>query len=415
MDRTYLTPDSTIGELILHNLQIDQSVTAQYVNQQFEQIPHLPGVLVTGVQADQLTLVGMVSRQRFYQQVSRHFGYEVYQRRPIHVLLETLADAPLQLPHSCRIDVAANYAIQRPAKALMEPIVVSVADGSWRLLDVNVLLLAQSHIFALVNHLVHQQKQALQQAVATLECERAKTEAANRRLELQAFAIQDHNKLLEVQRQELWVKNQEIAALNQRFIRVGQLLSTQGKQAFQATLDSIDVISQVTQRIIAIGTTLSKHLEIVHRTSTQTKAVSKRARYLALQVSILINQAAAELSGVSRVTRDISNLSQQALDAGEGMATTVTLLKTQIGELTQLATAGATVLQSLMHRYELTKTTLFDLEALLQAQSNDSFDQKPLTDPLPVDDLMKRVDHAKVALSELESVFGRVANRVNGR
>jgi hypothetical protein len=412
MDAIRLTPDSTIGELMLHDHQIDQATVARYVNQQFEQIPHLPGVIVTGGKAEKLTLVGMISRQRFYQQVSRHFGYEVYQRRPIQVLLDAVTDMPLQLSHTCRIDVAANHAIQRPAKTILEPIVVNAADGSWRLLDVNVLLLAQAHIFALVNRLVYQQKQALQQVVSTLERERAKAEEANRLLAVQAIAIQDHNQLLEAQRRELWVKNQEIAELNQRFVRVGQLLSTQGKQAFQATLDGIDVISQVTQRIIAIGTTLSKHLETVHRTSTQTKEVSKRARYLALQVSILINQVAAELSGVSRVTSDIGNLSQQALDASGGIDETVALLKSQIGELTQLATAGSTVSQSLVYRFERTQTTLLDLDGLLEAQPQVTHSQKYMADNVPIDVLVKRVGHAKIALSELESGFGRVVNRI---
>ena len=415
MESTHLTPDSTIGELMLHDLQLDQSVAAQHVNQQFEQIPHLPGVIVTCGSAQNLKLVNMISRQRFYQQVSRHFGYEIYQRRPLHVLLDALTDTPLQLPSTCRIDVAANYAIQRSAKAVMEPIVVNMADGSWRLLDVNVLLLGQSHIFALVNRLVYQQKQALQQAVLTLEQEQAKTEEANRLLKLQAIAIQDHNKLLEVQRRELWLKNQEIAALNQRFMQVGQLLSTQGKQAFQATLDGIEVISQVTQRIIAIGTTVSKQLEIVQCTSAQTKTIGKRTRYLALQIAILINRATAELSGVSRVASDITNLSQQALEADEGMTETVTLLKVQVSELSQLATEGATVSQALMHRFELTQTTLFDLEGLLQTPSPSLLNQQRIVDNLPVDALIKRVSHAKTALSELESLFGRVVSQVEVR
>jgi hypothetical protein len=413
MDATSLTPDATIGELTLHDIQIDQGVAAQYIDQQFECIPQLPGVIVTGMQAEQLTLVGMISRQRFYQQVSRHFGYEVYQRRPIRLLLEALTDAPLHLPHTCRIDVAANHAIQRSAQAGLEPIIVNAADGSWRLLDVNVLLLAQSHIFALVNRLVYQQKQTLQQAFTTLERERAKTEAANCQLQVQAIAIQDHNHRLEAQHCELRVKNQEIATLNQRFVRVGQLLSTQGKQAFQSTLEGVDVISQVTQRIIAIGTTLSRHLETVQRTSTQTKEVSQRAHYLALQVSILINRTTAELSGVSRVANDISNLSQQASDASGGIDETMTLLKSQIGELTQLATAGSTVSQSLVHRFEHAQITLSDLDGLLKSQS-DIHNLKHVDDNALVAPLIKRVSHTKIALSELESVFGRV-NQVNVR
>jgi hypothetical protein len=414
MDWTFLTPESTIGELTLHDFQVDQSTTAQFVNQHFEQISHLPGVIITEQAGDQIHLAGMISRQHFYQQVSRHFGYEVYQRRPIRVLLDTTIAPPLQLPDTCRIDVASDQAIQRSPKTVMEPIVLSMADGSWRLLDVNVLLLAQSHIFAMVNRLVYQQKQTLQQVVTSLEQEREKTATAHRHLAAQAIAIQDHNKLLETQRRELIAKNQEIATLNQRFIRVGQIVSAQGKQAFQATIDGIDAIAQTTHRMITIGTTLSKHLEKVHRTSTQTKDVSKKARYLAIQVSILINQTSTELSGVSQVASDIGNLSQQALDAGDSIDDTLLLLKTQISELTKLATSGATISQSLVHRLDTTQVALRDLETVLQTQPQDFYNSyKHIADDMPVEVLVNRVSRAKAALSELESVFGRVVHRVN--
>jgi hypothetical protein len=108
--------------------------------------------------------------------------------------------------------------------------------------------------------------------------------------------------------------------------------------------------------MIAIAQALSSELQSVHDTSVVIKAVSNQARYLALQVSILVNQAGeSQLSGVSRVASDISLLSGQTFAAGQRMDTMAGQLQNRIQELSQLAQQEAAVAQSLMHRLERTR------------------------------------------------------------
>lgn len=168
--------------------------------------------------------------------------------------------------------------------------------------------------------------------------------------------------------------------------------------------------------MIAIAQALSSELQSVHDTSVVIKAVSNQARYLALQVSILVNQAGeSQLSGVSRVASDISLLSGQTFAAGQRMDTMAGQLQNRIQELSQLAQQEAAVAQSLMHRLERTQAAIAELDELLrgheQAKPDLVGDKRHHSQELSL--LMERLTQARSALSELEAVFEPALGRVS--
>ncbi|HVX59519.1 MAG TPA: response regulator [Pirellulales bacterium] len=155
-----LTSESTLADLPLHDFQVEANVAGENVAAAFEAQPELPGVIVL----DRGRALGMISREKFLERLSRPYGLEVYMRRPIQALVDAVRNQHLELPGRCGIHEAASVALDRPAEQVYEPIVVRLADGSLRLLGIYVLLQAQSRLLALANETIRRQKESADEA-----------------------------------------------------------------------------------------------------------------------------------------------------------------------------------------------------------------------------------------------------------
>jgi signal transduction histidine kinase len=111
--------------------------------------------------------VGLVTRARILLTLARSFGQELFARKPI----SRMADAsPLVLPGSTDVVAAIGLALQRPAAAVYDEVVVVDDDGRYRgLLSVKSLVLHQG--FALARSLVEREA-ALARAADLEELER---------------------------------------------------------------------------------------------------------------------------------------------------------------------------------------------------------------------------------------------------
>jgi hypothetical protein len=110
----------------------------------------LPGVLVV----EDRQLLGVISRDRFFEHTGKMFGTEVFLSRPIATMLETIRHAPLVLPATTLISVATQRALERSLDSIYQPIVVEKANGECSLVSVLVLFMAQSHLLTMM----HQQR-----------------------------------------------------------------------------------------------------------------------------------------------------------------------------------------------------------------------------------------------------------------
>jgi len=156
----HLTPDSTLADLPSHDYQISSCVIGHEVAAEFERRNDLPGVIVCRGSA----MLGMISRQMFFQQMSRLFSREIYLKRPIELFFHAIDAEALRVSSSCRIHEAARLALERPQALAYEPLVLDFPNGGLRLLDTHVLLLAQAHLLALANEIIQQQKDAAETA-----------------------------------------------------------------------------------------------------------------------------------------------------------------------------------------------------------------------------------------------------------
>lgn len=146
--------ESTLQELPLHNCQIENSHLGKEVAQTLEDKPLLPGVILT----EQGQFVGMISRRRFLEQMSRPYGLELFLKRPLKSLYSFVGTDNLVLTSDILIVEAARQSLQRRPELLYEPIVVQLKD-EYYLLDVHQLLIAQSKIHELTTKLLHEQTQ----------------------------------------------------------------------------------------------------------------------------------------------------------------------------------------------------------------------------------------------------------------
>ena len=148
--------NSTLADLPFHDFRVTPDTLGGAVAIEFERRPDLPGVML----GDAAGVFGLIAREGFFKQMSRLFAIEIYTQRPIRKMWEALGPEVLRLPHGCSIPEAALAALGRPPTRVYEPVLVDLPRGDTRLLDIHVLLLAQTHLLKLSRNLEQQLHQA---------------------------------------------------------------------------------------------------------------------------------------------------------------------------------------------------------------------------------------------------------------
>ncbi len=371
-----ITPQTTLGDLPLHDFQVSPQTTGQVIAQQFEQRSNLPGVIV----ADDLKMLGVISRRRFHERMSMPYAQEIFLKRPIQILLNMEVSKyqtqVLELSDSEEINSAVQAALSRPHEDAYEPIIVVFQDQSLPefrvhfLLDLQTLLLAQSQMLTAVNQKMQRQQAELEQQQKRVEEERRKVSEYTQLLEKHQSVIQERNLLLETQQIELLEQAREIAQFNKRFMRIGRLLSSEGRKAFQATFSGVNAICHNTNQVVEVGQLLSGELHTVHDTSQLISKVSQQVRHLSVQAAIVANQIGREMAGFSHITAEIGKLVSQTLEAGRQIDRVASRFQVRIQELTESADAGTTVAQSLLGKIQQAQEALAELERLVQPRQD---------------------------------------------
>jgi two-component system NtrC family sensor kinase len=150
-----LALDATISELKLYDVQIDLEQVGAIARQLFQDNPLLPALVVY----DQGNYVGMLSRRRFLECLSKPYAIELFTKRPLRVLYEQSQLEILQLHGNTSIVVAAQLALSRLNDEIYEPVIVHLEGDVHSVLDIHDLLQAQSHIHELATKLLREQTQ----------------------------------------------------------------------------------------------------------------------------------------------------------------------------------------------------------------------------------------------------------------
>ena len=174
-----LTLDSCLADLPSYDFEVQITTLGKVVADTFHKHPELPGVMITSNNK----IIGTISRMQFFERLSRPYGLEVFLNRPIRVLwdiiakseklldAETLVKRYLLLSADCNISQAAELALKRPGTFIYEPIVIALPDQRWRLVDIQVLLLAQSQLFSLAKQAAEAANKAKSEFLANMSHE----------------------------------------------------------------------------------------------------------------------------------------------------------------------------------------------------------------------------------------------------
>jgi len=151
-----LSLESTLQALSLHDYQVNVTHSGASVVKVFNDNPLLPGVILS----DAGEYIGIISRRRFLELMSRPYGLELFSKRSLRVLYQFAQSNVLLLPGTMSIVAAARQSLQRSPELLYEPIVIQLDAQTYRLLDAHQLLVANSQIHELTTELLHEQTQA---------------------------------------------------------------------------------------------------------------------------------------------------------------------------------------------------------------------------------------------------------------
>ncbi|PZV13829.1 MAG: ATP-binding protein [Pseudanabaena sp.] len=150
-----LALDSTVAELNLYNTKVDLSQTGEFTRQLFKADPLLPALMVF----EQDKYVGMLSRRRFFECLSRPYALELFTKRPLRVMYEQIPPETMELHGNTSIVMASQLALGRSNDEIYEPVIVRLDADTYSVLDVHDLLLEQSHIHELATQLLREQTQ----------------------------------------------------------------------------------------------------------------------------------------------------------------------------------------------------------------------------------------------------------------
>jgi hypothetical protein len=144
LDELNLTLSSVLRDLPLWDKSLELCSLGNSLIQLFDKEPLMPGVVLTKNQ----DYIGMISRRRFFEFMSRPYSLGLFNDRALGSLYKFLESDILVTSADTTIVEATQQALSRNSEFVYEPIVVESAIGN-KLLDIQQLLLANSKIHAL--------------------------------------------------------------------------------------------------------------------------------------------------------------------------------------------------------------------------------------------------------------------------
>lgn len=119
---------------------VDAHTLVWNMNYQFKQDLDLPGILIKHPAGE---LVGMVSRDCFFETLGRPFGVELYSKLTAQKFFDQVGYPPLILDEDIRIEEAIKRALSRTDREVYEPVIVHYRNDRYSIISMHTLLSAQ--------------------------------------------------------------------------------------------------------------------------------------------------------------------------------------------------------------------------------------------------------------------------------
>ena len=361
-NHSQITFESTLADLAAHYYQVSVTTLGKAVAQAFHEDSQLPGVVVL----EDSQLVGMISRTTFRELVNPIHRKNLYFNSPIQLLLDVIRFPPLQLSGDCSIMEAARLALNRPKALIYEPIVVCFDSSRYCLLDMQVLLAAQSKLLTHAHQVIQQQQLQKQQSFQIIKQEKQKIQQAKRQLKSRHFLIQrqadeDYSR----QKAQIAKQTENIVKLNQKLTRTGQTVYLEAGKAFHTIFIGANAIHRRADHLFEMSQAIAKNLDAIHSTSTLMSEIVEKVRHLAVQVSVVSYQAYSSPDELSRVNFEIGRLVNQTMTAKDKMHQVASQLQFNLREMNHLTTDDTRTTRSILLQVEQVEKVIRELEQLV--------------------------------------------------
>ncbi len=155
----------TLADLPLASVEMLPTATGEEVDGAFKGNPQLAGVVMAGGEYDGQVL----TRNAFYQQMSRRTGFDLFARRPITAVLQVTPLFNFELPAETPVAEAVERSMQRGEGQTYEPICVRQPDGRLGLVSFNQLVLAQSATLETMMEQINERNRQVQDSIRYAE------------------------------------------------------------------------------------------------------------------------------------------------------------------------------------------------------------------------------------------------------
>ena len=374
-----LSIHTKLRDLALVDFQVGESTPCENVVRRLEDDPTLSGVVVLDEQSQ---VRGMLTRRAILEwMLSKPYGLEVFSKRPISSLAEFQGQGFLLLPGDCNVIEAASQAFRRPQETIYDPVVVEVGPQDYRLLDVPVLLVAQSQVHLATQRKLEEQQEEMKRILAELEQEKNRSLQYARDLERQKAEILSQNIALEQERRRAQqrkdyvppTRTEELARLNARLIQISSVLSEKGKSTFAATFAGVEAVRRLFQEIADSNQELSRELEEINtivdvkglRPAYANVEVAGYIRLLSFNAAVEANRSGGG-GGFGAIAQEIRKLAGRTTEASNRIRGLADRIQRQSQATLQSAQASAEVVQSLYQQAQSAQVALEELQALLE-------------------------------------------------
>jgi transcriptional regulator with GAF, ATPase, and Fis domain len=148
-----LTLVRIIGDLPTYKHDVTVTTQVETIVASLKKNPELPGVVLR----ENGSFIGTLSRLKIFEWLGRPYGVELFFKKPVNSLFANLNLPNMIYPREMAISEAVQIALNRAPEIRYEPLVVSFGENDLRLLDMNILLMAQSEQLKTANRVIEKQ------------------------------------------------------------------------------------------------------------------------------------------------------------------------------------------------------------------------------------------------------------------
>ncbi|CAH2572029.1 hypothetical protein PRNO82_01428 [Planktothrix rubescens] len=357
-----ITFDSTLAFVLSHDFRVSSTTLGKVVAQNFAQNPNLPGVIVM----DETRFLGMISRAKFREQMNTLQRENLYLNSPIQVLLDYLRTPPLLLDHNSKIADAVNSVLNRSKELIYEPVVIVCENNIFRIIDIQVLLLAQNQLLNYAQNVIQQQQSRIQQSSEIIKIEKNKVQKCSKYYQSkQELLKKNYKDFLKVKQQEIFETAQKITEINENFLQISQLVIKETDKSFNEIVVNTNSINSNTNHIQEISTSIADDLDSMHSASNLINKIIQQIRHLAIKGSIVAYQSQSTPQGFNQINKEINQMLNQILNINQQMNKMANHFKFHVHKLQDIAQNQSGISRSVSLKLERVEMVMKELKHLI--------------------------------------------------